>query len=117
MMIAVASEGKEVSPHFGHCANFNIYTEQDGKIAGEENVISPGHDHNLIDFLDERGVAVILSGGMGAGAREKFAAKNIEVVTGASGDAKEAAQAYLSGELKTDGAAGCAEHGGHCRGH
>ena len=81
MKIAVASEEKNVSGHFGHCSNFNIFTTEGKSITSSENVVSPGHDHNLIEFLADRGVNVIISGGMGAGAREKFDAKGIEIVT------------------------------------
>ena len=89
MKIAVASEGSNVSGHFGHCSDFNIFTAENGKITHSERIQSPGHDHNLIEFLAERGVDVIISGGMGAGAREKFDAKGIRIVTGAEGAAAD----------------------------
>ena len=31
MKIAVASEGKNVSGHFGHCEGFTIYDVEEGK--------------------------------------------------------------------------------------
>lgn len=46
---------------------------------------------------------------MGAGAVEIFNERNVEVVVGASGDAKTAALNYLKGELKTTGSI-CREH-------
>jgi predicted Fe-Mo cluster-binding NifX family protein len=49
--------------------------------------------------LDEKGVKVIISGGMGSGAIDLFSEKNIEVVTGAKGAAKQAVEMYLTGEL------------------
>ena len=67
MNIAVAREGAYVSGHFGHCSDFNIFTAEDGKITEEERLVSPGHDHNLIEFLNDRGVNVIISGGRCAG--------------------------------------------------
>ncbi|MEA4854375.1 MAG: NifB/NifX family molybdenum-iron cluster-binding protein [Christensenella sp.] len=115
MKIAVASEQELVSGHFGHCSNFNIY-DTDGKtIISAENIVSPGHDHNLIDFLDGRGVNVIISGGMGAGAREKFDAKGIRIVTGAQGAARDAVQSLLDGSLVSDDTVCCRhEHASEC---
>lgn len=115
MKIAVASEEKNVSGHFGHCSNFNIFTTEGKSITSSENVVSPGHDHNLIEFLADRGVNVIISGGMGAGAREKFDAKGIEIVTGAQGVAKDVAQAFLDGSLVSDDSVCCRhEHAHEC---
>lgn len=115
MKIAVASEGTNVSGHFGHCSDFNLFTIENGKIAAEETIASPGHDHNLIEFLAGRGVTVIISGGMGAGAREKFDEKRIEIVTGAQGAAKDAAQKFLDGSLVSDDTVCCKhEHAGDC---
>ena len=115
MKIAVASEEKNVSGHFGHCSNFNIFTTEGKSITSSENVVSPGHDHNLIEFLAGRGVTVIISGGMGAGAREKFDEKGIEIVTGAQGAAKDAAQKFLDGALVSDDTVCCKhEHAGDC---
>ena len=115
MKIAVASEGAYVSGHFGHCSDFNIFTAEDGKITEEERLVSPGHDHNLIEFLNDRGVNVIISGGMGAGAREKFDAKGIGIITGAEGLAKDAALGCLDGSLVSDDTVCCRhEHAGEC---
>lgn len=112
MIIAVASEKEMVSKHFGHCANFNIYEVEGDKIVGEENVQSPGHGHgNLPGFLAEKGVTVLISGGMGQGAIDKCKEYNIEPIRGAEGKAKDAAEAYAKGELESVDTV-CAEHGG-----
>ena len=113
MRIAIAGEGKNVTEHFGHCVNFLIYDVEDGKITKEESVPNPGHKPGFLpNFLADRGVNVIISGGMGGGAVEIFNERNVEVVVGASGDAKTAALNYLKGELKTTGSV-CHEHQHH----
>ena len=43
MKIAVAAMGEQVSGHFGHCENFNIYEAENGKIVSAEAVPNPGH--------------------------------------------------------------------------
>lgn len=111
--IAIAGEGKNVTEHFGHCVNFLIYDVENGKIIKEESIPNPGHRPGFLpNFLADRGVNVIISGGMGGGAVEIFNERNVEVVVGASGDAKTAVENYLKGELKTTGSV-CHEHEHH----
>lgn len=110
MKIAVASEGKMVTGHFGHCQNFNIFEEENGKIINTESVPNPGHRPGFLpNFLADRGVNVIISGGMGGGAVDIFNERNIEVVIGTQGDAQTAVEKYLKGELKSTGSI-CHEH-------
>ncbi|HZK57856.1 MAG TPA: NifB/NifX family molybdenum-iron cluster-binding protein [Clostridia bacterium] len=114
--IAVASENELVTQHFGHCANFNIFEIEDNQIIKSESVPNPGHRRGFLPvFLNDMGVSVIISGGMGGGAIDIFNSKGIEVVVGASGDAREAAEAYLQGSLKSTESV-CQEHkyGGGC---
>ena len=116
MKIAVASEGQMVTGHFGHCENFNIFTAENKQIVTEESIRNPGHKPGFLpNFLNDRGVNVIISGGMGAGAIEIFAEKGIETITGVTGDAKAAVEAYLNGTLKSSGSV-CHdhEHQGNC---
>ncbi|WP_084233021.1 NifB/NifX family molybdenum-iron cluster-binding protein [Papillibacter cinnamivorans] len=113
MRIAVASEGNAVTGHFGHCTNFNLYDTENGAVVREESVPNPGHRPGFLpNFLADRGVNVIISGGMGGGAVDIFNERNVEVVVGASGDAKEAVLSYLKGELKSTGSV-CHEHQHH----
>ena len=110
MKIAVASEGDRVTEHFGHCENFNIYEAENNQIVRSESIPNPGHKPGFLPkFLNELGVNVIISGGMGGGAVDLFNEDNIEVVVGASGDAKAAAEAYLTGALASTGNV-CHEH-------
>lgn len=113
MKIAVASEGNLVTQHFGHCANFNIFDIKEGKITGSISMQNGDHAHGCVpDFLTESGVKLIITGGIGGGAVENLKRKGIEVITGASGDAKAAAETYLSGALKSTGVL-CSEHDAH----
>lgn len=110
MKIAVASENKKITDHFGHCLNFNIYTADNGQIISIESIPNPGHRPGFLPrFLHDQGVNVIISGGMGGGAIDIFNENNIEVIVGASGDAEKAATEYLTGHLKSTGSV-CHEH-------
>ena len=44
MKIAVASEGKLVSGHFGHCEGFTIYDVTDNKVQSKLFVPNTGRD-------------------------------------------------------------------------
>ncbi|MDI9495721.1 MAG: NifB/NifX family molybdenum-iron cluster-binding protein [Bacillota bacterium] len=113
MVIAVASEKEKVTEHFGHCENFNIYETDGDKIVKSRSVKNPGHRPGFLpNFLNEMGINVIISGGMGSGAIEIFNEKGIEVITGARGEAKIAAEEYLKGNLKSTGSV-CHEHKHH----
>lgn len=110
MKIAVASEGNIVTEHFGHCEVFIIFTAENNKIIKKEVVQNPGHKPGFLpNFLNDLGVNVIISGGMGGGAVEIFNEHGIIVVTGASGDAETATNSFLSGELKPGGGI-CDQH-------
>lgn len=110
MKIAVAGMGNTVAGHFGHCENFNIYETENGKIVSAKSIANPGHKPGFLpNFLGDMGVELIIAGGMGGGAVEIFNERKIEVIVGAEGDAKEAVERYLSGELKSTGSI-CHEH-------
>ena len=81
MKIAVAGEGKNVTEHFGHCVNYLIYSVENGNITNEESIPNPGHKPGFLpNFLADRGVNVIISGGMGGGSVDIFNERNVEVV-------------------------------------
>lgn len=113
MKIAVASEGKMVTEHFGHCEGFNIFDTENGKIVKSEFIPNPGHRPGFLpNFLNDKGANVIISGGMGGGAIDIFNEKNIEVIVGATGAAEAAVNSYLKGELQSTGSV-CHEHQHH----
>lgn len=118
MKIAVASDGKCVSAHFGHCEGFNIYEIQEGKILNEAFKENPGHRPGFLPvFLKDLNVDTIIAGGMGETAQHLFDEKGIQVVVGAQGLCQEVLQEYIEGDLKSSGSV-CNEHQheGHCNG-
>jgi predicted Fe-Mo cluster-binding NifX family protein len=110
MKIAVASENGKVSAHFGHCATFDIFETENGTIKGMTVVNNPGHKPGYLpQFLNENGVSVIISGGMGRAAITLFNDNNIEVIVGAVGNTDDNVSKYLKGELESTGSV-CHEH-------
>ncbi|ACA44281.1 dinitrogenase iron-molybdenum cofactor [Clostridium botulinum] len=116
MKIAIASDGKYVSGHFGHCEGFTIYEVEEGKSLNKNFTPNPGHRPGYLPvFLKELNVNVIIAGGMGETAQDLFNENNIEVVVGIQGLSDDMAQKYIQGELKSTGSV-CREHQheGHC---
>lgn len=117
MRIAVACIGNSVAQHFGHCESFGIYEIENKKLSSEKFISNPGHKPGFLpNFLADLGVNVIISGGMGGGAVDIFNNRNIEVIVGASGNAKSAVVNYLAGNLKSTGSI-CHEHADECGEH
>lgn len=116
MKIAVACDGNIVAGHFGHCEKFNIYEVSDKEIIKIESVANPGHKPGFLpNFLNDLGINVIISGGMGAGAINIFDEKGIEVFTGASGEVDNVVNDYLQGTLRSSGSVCQAhQHHGEC---
>lgn len=116
MKIAVASEGRLVSGHFGHCEGFTIYDVLDNRVMNKVFAPNPGHRPGYLPvFLKEKDVNVIISGGMGETAQQLFAENGIDVVVGAEGDSDKIVEQYLNGQLRSTGSI-CSEHQheGHC---
>ncbi len=67
---------------------------------------------------EKQEVNVIVSAGMGGGAIDIFDTRNIEVIVGAVGSAKDQVEKYMKGVLKSTGS-GCHQHEHHdeCSGH
>ena len=105
MKIAVAAMGKTVAGHFGHCENFIFFDTADGGITG-------------VNSLADNGAEVVIAGGMGGGAVDIFEERGVKVILGVQGDAQEAVEAYLRGELVSSGSV-CHEHehADECREH
>lgn len=116
MKIAIASEGKIVSGHFGHCEGFTMYEVEGDKVSNSKFVPNPGHKPGYLPvFLKENNVDVIISGGMGGAAQQLFDENGIRVVVGAEGDCDNVVKSYAEGKLKSTGSI-CDEHAheGNC---
>ncbi|MBQ6710799.1 MAG: FKBP-type peptidyl-prolyl cis-trans isomerase [Clostridia bacterium] len=129
MKIAVPFSNGEVFQHFGHTEIFKLYEIQDGQVASIDIVETNGSGHEaLAGFLADLSVNVLVCGGIGDGAQTALTAAGIEICSGAKGDADNAVNAYLRGELQSAGVncdhhhdheegEGCGSHcGGGCSG-
>ncbi len=114
MKIAVTYENGDVFQHFGHTQEFKVYEVEDGVIKSSEILGSNGSGHGaLAGLLGDEGVDVLICGGIGGGAHDALTEHGIEICAGVTGQADEAVNAYLKGEL-VDSGVNCDHHGeGH----
>ncbi len=120
MKVAVPARDGLVDAHFGHCEHFMVYSlDERNTVVEEEKVDSPegcGCKSNIADILARTGVTHMVAGNMGEGAVRVLKAHGINVIRGASGTAREAAERFAAGVLADSGEP-CAGHGsGDARG-
>ena len=101
MRIAISTDGELVSPHFGRCPHFTIADIENNQLVKKETVANPGHaPGNIPQFLHEKGVEVIIAGGMGMRAVGFFEQLGIKTVVGIGGRIDEAIEQILKGTLQ-----------------
>ena len=104
MKIAVTYENGAVFQHFGHTEQFKIYEAENGAVQSSAVISTEGVGHEaLAGLLKELGIDVVIAGGMGQGAMDALLYAGIETYTGVTGDADAAVEAYLKGELESEG--------------
>lgn len=104
MKIAVTYDNGKVFGHFGHTEQFKVYEVEDEKVIDSKVVGTDGAGHEaLASFLFEGGIDVLICGGIGAGAQAALEEAGIKLCSGATGDADDAVEKYLAGELTSAG--------------
>ncbi len=102
-----------VSAHFGRCPSYTIVDIDSGKVVDREEIPNPGHQPGFLpQYLSERGVNVIIAGGMGPRAQGLFAQKNIETLIGVQGPIDTIISQFLKQELEA-GEDLCGHKNGH----
>ena len=116
MKIAVTYDNGNIFQHFGKTEFFKVYDVEDNKVISSEVIGSNGVGHGaLAGLLAGQSVDVLICGGIGGGAQAALEEAGVELCAGAQGDADQAVEAYLKGELVSTGA-NC-DHPHHEEGH
>ena len=101
MRVAISTDGDFVSAHFGRCPHFTIVDIDNGKLVKKEVVANPGHSPGFIpQFLHEKGVEIIIAGGMGMRATGFFDQLGIKPIVGINGKIDEVVEQLVQGTLK-----------------
>lgn len=119
MKIAVTYDNGNIFQHFGKTEFFKVYEIEDNKVISSEVIGSNGTGHGaLAGLLADQDVDVLICGGIGGGAQTALEEAGVEMCAGAQGDADQAVEDYLKGELVSTGA-NCDHHHeeGHSCGH
>ena len=101
MKAAISTDSGYVSAHFGRCPEFTIVDISGGAIAHKEILPNPGHQPGLIpQFMKEKGVELMICGGMGQRAQMIFDQFGINVLVGVSGTVEGVMDKLIGGTLE-----------------
>jgi ATP-binding protein involved in chromosome partitioning len=94
--------------HFGHCEQFALIDLKGTEIAAKQMVTPPPHEPGLLPrWLGEKGVQLIIAGGMGQRALNLFSENGIKVLTGAPPLSPEALVSHFVNQTLVTGANVC----------
>lgn len=111
MKIAVTYDNGQVFQHFGHTEKFKIYEIEDQKAVDVQIVDTMGSGHGaLAGFLSDKGVDMLICGGIGAGAQIALADAGIKLYGGVTGSADMAVSNFLCGRLDYNPNVECNHH-------
>ena len=114
MKIALTYIKGEIFQHFGHTEQFKVYTVEGDKILSAEVIDTNGSGHGaLAGLLSQLDVDVLICGGIGGGAQMALAQAGIQLYGGVNGDADEAVESFVAGNLAYDPDAKCDHHDHH----
>jgi ATP-binding protein involved in chromosome partitioning len=105
MRVAIPVCEGVLSMHFGHCEKFALLdVDPDTKaIVGMTALDPPPHEPGLLPrWLHEKGVDLVIAGGMGMRAQQLFMQSGVNVITGApAAEPESVVLDFLAGSLVT----------------
>ena len=103
MTIAIPVTGGKLSPHFGHCEHFALFQLENDRIENQTILASPPHEPGMLPpWLKDKGVNLVITGGMGRRAQDLFTSSGVRVIYGVEPQDPEAiVEQYLNGSLDT----------------
>ncbi|MDR3601530.1 MAG: NifB/NifX family molybdenum-iron cluster-binding protein [Desulfosporosinus sp.] len=110
--IAIPTDGEVLDAHFGRAAGFTVFEIEGKQVRKVELLSATGlqHQHEgLAEMFKRNGVDVLVCGGIGGGMINGLKEVGLAVITGASGNVADVAQAFASGILVSTGSV-CQEH-------
>ncbi len=119
MKIAVTSTGPTLDDmmdaRFGRCAYFLIIDPDTLEFEALENsniALSGGAGIQSAQLMADKGVSTVLTGNCGPNAFQVFSAANIQLITGVSGQVRQAVEQYKSGALSNSNTSNVQSHFG-----
>jgi len=100
MIIAISADKDQVSMHFGRCEKYVLFDVKDKEIINKKEVENPGHQPFFLPkFLAEKGVNILITGGIGPRAINLFNGLNIKVISNVEGKVEDIIKEYLKGKI------------------
>ena len=104
MKIAVTYADGQVYQHFGHAAQFKLYTIESGMILDTAVVDATASGHSaMVSYLQRQGVNTVICGGIGGGAVSALAGAGIRLFAGATGSADPREQTVDDADVRAVG--------------
>jgi len=106
MRIALPTNGdrgmdEEISPHFGRAVTYTIYDTETKEVEVVDNTSSHmGGTGVPPDLLHEKGVEILICGGIGRKAIDLFGSRGIKVYCGAIDTVKDTIELFEAGILE-----------------
>ena len=123
MKIAISATGRtldaEVDPRFGRCQYFILIDTETMQFEALENASSMaagGAGVSAAQMVAGKEVQAVLTGNCGPNAYQVLSAANIQVITGVSGNVKDAVQNYKEGKFQHSSQPTVAAHFGSTHG-
>ncbi len=103
MKIAISNDSGKVAEHFGRCPQFTILEIEKGKVIKKEVIENPGHFTGFLPkFFHEKGISIMVVGGVGRKAQKLFEEYEIKLIWGVSGNIKTVLKDFIEGKIKTE---------------
>jgi predicted Fe-Mo cluster-binding NifX family protein len=100
MKIAIPIFGARVSPRFDFAPRLLLYTLEDGRVVGREELsLDSWNAWERVERLKQMGVEALICGGIPGCSAQALEEYRIRVISWVSGDAEEALSCFLRGEL------------------
>lgn len=119
MKIAISATGPsldaEVDPRFGRCQYFVILDPQTMEFEALENsniAAAGGAGISTAQMIASKGAEAVLTGNCGPNAYQTLSAAGVQVVSGVTGNLRDAVEAYKAGRLQPGGQPSVAAHFG-----
>lgn len=115
MRVAITTDGNSVYPHFGHSPFFTIVEIEGREVKSQRTIENPGNRPGYLpQFLKEKGIDLVITGGMGQKAIAMFDKSGVEVFVGVNGSIGEVVYELIEGTLE-GGTSACSHD--HDHGH
>lgn len=103
MRIAATYEDGQIFQHFGRNQTFKVYEVDNGQVTDVRLIDAGGIGHSTLSMvLNQLRIETIICGGISTNAYKALTAFDITIYPGVEGNADDALDALLAGNLKYD---------------